>query len=88
MKFTEMPSNSEDETVSKLELDMIDKCNKCDYINCICQNNEKNVKKGEGQSDNSSDAEPQDASEIYFACTTNIYEGKCRLLQFQNAVER
>lgn len=71
---------------------LLDKCEKCDYINCICYNkvNGTPIVNGNGEVNGeiSSDGEPQDASEIYFACTANIYEGKCRLLQFQNAVER
>jgi hypothetical protein len=73
---------------------MLEKCNTCEYINCICKNcgstegSENGQVNGEINGENSSDGEPQDASEIYFSCTANIYEGKCRLLQFQNAVER
>ena len=31
---------------------------------------------------------PENSTEVYFACTCNIYEGRCRLLQFQNQVAR
>ena len=31
---------------------------------------------------------PESSTEVYFACTCNIYEGRCRLLQFQNQVAR
>lgn len=72
-----------------MEVANLEKCENCDYLNCICKNGEKVVtENGEINGENSSEGEPQDASEIYFACTANIYEGKCRLLQFQNAIER
>lgn len=83
-----------------MEVAMLGRCVKCDYINCICKDVKHETKNGdisrevngdingEVNGENSSEGEPQDASEIYFACTANIYEGKCRLLQFQNAVER
>ena len=87
-----------------MDVSLLEKCDNCEYINCICKercnNNEdkddNNTESsengghvnGEINGENSSEGEPQDASEIYFSCTANIYEGKCRLLQFQNAVER
>lgn len=77
--------------MSSVDINMLDKCIVCDYINCICNNRrDGTVVNGHGEinGETSSDGEPQDATEIYFACTANIYEGKCRLLQFQNAVER
>ena len=42
---------------------------------CNCHNNEEEIL-------------PESSTEVYFACTCNIYEGRCRLLQFQSQMAR
>lgn len=37
---------------------------------------------------NDEDILPESSTEVYFACTCNIYEGRCRLLQFQSQMAR
>ena len=53
----------------------------------VNRNEEVNVRR-EVNGESSSEGDVQESTEVYFNCTANIYEGKCRLLQFKNAIER
>ena len=65
--------------MSETTVELIDKLMQMDkaYAQCTCNCHL-----------NDDEILPENSTEVYFATTCNIYEGRCRLLQFQNQVER